>query len=85
MPDLWDEICTAASAFTKEREQERQRQRRVRAATPIDPAAQRAVERALIETLMGGISAQWTDDAQVFVLHHWHCLECGSSGTFPNI
>ena len=85
MSDLWDEICHAAEAYTAQQKRAKPAGRTGKPATPVSADEQRAIERALIETLMGGITAQWTDDAQVFILHHWHCAECGAEGTFPNI
>ena len=86
MPDLWDEICNAATAYTAQQSKRPGKPGKAgKPATPVSADEQRLIERALIETLMGGISAQWTDDAQVFILHHWHCLECGAEGEFPNI
>jgi hypothetical protein len=85
MPDLWDEICTAAEQLAAARKPKRAGLR----PSASSPAAQRteaaALERAVIETLCGGIAAQWSTDAQIFILHHWHCQSCGAEGTFPNI
>lgn len=82
MPDLWDEICSAADAFARANARASRAARKKPTSTPDE---ERALERALIETLCGGINAHWTNDAQIFIFHHWHCQECNASGEFPNI
>jgi hypothetical protein len=81
MTDLWDSICQTVEA----RELQLKRRAKPKHPTTTDsPESERALERALLEALCGGM-VHWTNDAQVFVLHHWHCQSCGSSGQFPNI
>jgi hypothetical protein len=74
--DLWSSICAAATPH--------QRQRSTPTTPRPSPTEERAQERALIEALCGGM-VQWQNDAQIFLVHHWRCTCCGSSGTFPNL
>jgi hypothetical protein len=79
MTDLWDSICQTA-----QRRADAQRPKPRHPTSTDSPESERALERALLEALCGGM-VHWTNDAQVFVLHHWHCQSCGASGQFPNI
>lgn len=74
--DLWSTICATADR--------RQRPTRTARATPTTPENERAIERALLEALCGGMT-QWKDDAQICIIHHWHCQSCNATGQFPNI
>jgi hypothetical protein len=82
MPDLWEEICTAASAYTAQQKRAKPAGR-ARGATPTSPEDQRAIERALLDALCGGM-VHWVNSAQIFIIHHWQCA-CGAEGAFPNL
>lgn len=72
---LWDNICLAAERGAKHPSPKPKRP---------TPAEESARERALIEALCGGMT-RWTDDAQIFIIHHWRCSSCGTEGLFPNM